>query len=495
MFETAEIGQKMAKEEYKQRVPELRTQLVQMQVRLRNFRFPVIVVVEGDDRPGVDGVINFLNSWLDPRFVHTHAFGDPSDEERERPRFWRYWQALAPRGQIGVYSSEWTTSLIVDLFFGRIGLHEAAERTEQIRRFEKALADDGAVIVKFWLHLRRGDLKKRLQKAAKRPEESWKIREVDELLCKHYRRVMGLAEEVLRKTNSKEGAWHLVESRCERYRDVVIAETLQQAVRERMEACQPAPQPKLAEAAELATPGTAEKVSILSTVDLSAKLDDVEYDKQILTEQGRLYKLAAKARRRGRAAVILFEGWDAAGKGGAIRRLAQSLNAQMYRIVPIAAPTEEERRYHYLWRFWRHIPRDGRFTIFDRTWYGRVLVERVEGFASEDEWRRGYDEIVDFEEQLINHGLAVLKFWLHIDRDEQMRRFKDREQTPFKQFKITGEDYHNREKWPSYEVAVNEMVAHTSTVKAPWHLIPSNDKKYARVQILRRMADGLATVL
>jgi AMP-polyphosphate phosphotransferase len=306
---------------------------------------------------------------------------------------------------------------------------------------------------------------------------------------------MGLAEEVLRKTNSKEGTWRLVESRCERYRDVVVAETLLEAVRVRLEARESAAEPEPAGDIKPAASAVPVTGSILSTIDLSMKLDDTEYDEQIRREQARLYKLASKARRRGKAAVMLFEGWDAAGKGGAIRRLAQSLNAQMYRIVSFAAPTEEERGYHYLWRFWRQIPRDGRFTIFDRTWYGRVLVERVEGFVSEDQWRRGYDEIVDFEEQLTNHGLAVLKFWLHIDQNEQLRRFQDREQTPFKQFKITAEDYRNREKWAAYEAAVNEMVAHTSTLKAPWHIVASNDKKYARVEILRRTADGLAAVL
>ncbi len=492
MFEIAEIGQTLSKEAYKERIPELRTQLVQMQLDLRGAPFPVLVVVEGDDRPGVDGVINLLNSWLDPRFVHTHAFGEPSDEEEERPRFWRYWRALPPRGQIGVYSNEWTTNLIVDRFRGRTGPREAAERAEQIRRFEKALADDGAVIVKFWLHLRRQDLKKRLAKAAKNPEEQWRVREVDRLLCKRYRKVIGLAEEAIAATNTKEGTWRLVESHCERHRNVVVAETLLQAVRARLNAAatpEPRGEPGLAESAATV------KGSILGAVDLSLKLDDAQYDRQMRKEQARLHRLASKARRRGRSAVVVFEGWDAAGKGGAIRRLAQSLNAQMYRIVSIAAPTEEDRAYPYLWRFWRHIPRDGRFTIFDRSWYGRVLVERVEGFATEDQWRRGYDEIADFEEQLAAHGMAVVKFWLHIDPDEQLRRFKDREQTPFKQFKITAEDYRNREKWADYERAVNEMIEHTSTAKAPWHIIPSNDKKYARVEILRRMAKALSAVL
>ena len=193
--------------------------------------------------------------------------------------------------------------------------------------------------------------------------------------------------------------------------------------------------------------------------------------------------------------ILALEGWDAAGKGGAIRRVTHALDARMYRVIPIAAPTDEERAHHYLWRFWRHLPRLGRITIYDRTWYGRVLVERAEGFASEAEWMRAYKEINEFEEQLTEHGIVLVKYWLHISADEQLERFKERETAPWKQYKITPEDYRNREKMNLYEQAASDMIARTSTEFSPWTLVEANDKRYARIKVLRTLCDRLDAAL
>jgi polyphosphate kinase 2 (PPK2 family) len=231
--------------------------------------------------------------------------------------------------------------------------------------------------------------------------------------------------------------------------------------------------------------------TILETLDLSKSLGKKKYDGEMAELQGRLNLLSRKATPRQVSSVLVFEGWDAAGKGGAVRRITRALDARFYRIIPIAAPTDEEKAHHYLWRFWRHLPRAGRVTIFDRSWYGRVLVERVEGLAGEDEWMRAYAEINDFEEQLAEHGIVVLKFWLHISRDEQLKRFKEREKTSYKQYKITPEDYRNRERWEAYEAAVNDMVERTSTEYAPWHLIEANDKYHARAKIVRIFCKAL----
>jgi polyphosphate kinase 2 (PPK2 family) len=196
-----------------------------------------------------------------------------------------------------------------------------------------------------------------------------------------------------------------------------------------------------------------------------------------------------------RRAAIVFEGWDAAGKGGAIRRLTRPLSARDYEVVSYAAPTEEERAHPWLWRFWRRLPRAGRMLIFDRSHYGRVLVERVEGFAKPDEWERAYDEIVDFERQLCEHGCIVLKFWLHISQSEQLARFRARQQTPYKKYKITEEDFRNRQRWDDYVRAVDEMVARTSTEHAPWHLVPANDKRVARLEVLKQVNRALERAL
>jgi len=193
--------------------------------------------------------------------------------------------------------------------------------------------------------------------------------------------------------------------------------------------------------------------------------------------------------------VLLFEGNDAAGKGGSIRRITQALDARTYRIIPVAAPTEEERAQPYLWRFWRHLPRKGRVAIFDRSWYGRVLVERVEGFCTHADWMRAYGEINDFEEQLVRNRTVVIKFWLAISQEEQLKRFKEREKIGFKRFKITEEDWRNREKWPLYEQAVCDMIDRTSTEIAPWTLVEANNKWYARLKVLKTVCTRIEKAL
>jgi polyphosphate kinase 2 (PPK2 family) len=211
--------------------------------------------------------------------------------------------------------------------------------------------------------------------------------------------------------------------------------------------------------------------------------------------QGELNRLGRRANRARTGTIVVLEGADAAGKGGAIRRITAALDARQYRVIQIAAPTDEERARHYLWRFWRHLPRLGRFTIYDRSWYGRVLVERVEGLAREAEWMRAYKEINEFEEQLVEHGIVLVKLWLQISDAEQLRRFQEREQTPWKQYKITDEDYRNRAKSHAYEAATNEMIERTSTDYAPWMLISAEDKRSGRVQVLRTLCDRLGAAL
>jgi polyphosphate kinase 2 (PPK2 family) len=234
---------------------------------------------------------------------------------------------------------------------------------------------------------------------------------------------------------------------------------------------------------------------MLEKISANKKMSEAQYRQQVEKAQMRLRELEFNIFKRQVPVLCLFEGWDAAGKGGAIRRLTEAMDARQYRVVPIAAPTDEERAHHYLWRFWRHIPRAGLVTIFDRSWYGRVLVERVEGFAREHEWMRSYLEINDFEEQLADHGIVLVKYWIHIAKDEQLRRFEDRKQTEYKQHKITDEDWRNREKWDAYEAAINDMVVRTSTRHAPWTLVAGNDKRFARVQILETLCDRLEKAL
>ncbi len=478
MFEATEVGHKTPKAEYEQRMPELRMELIQAQLAARQSDFAAIALFAGNDKAGCRAMVNRLHEWLDPRGLEASAFGTPTPEELERPRFWRYWRALPARQRLGTFTTAWTMRAAIRRINNEINDDEYERSLQRIRRFEQMLVDDGALLMKFWLHLPKPAMKMLLKKAEKNPDKYWQVTETDHKIYKAYDRSIPIYERAIRITSTGWAPWHLIESTDSHYRDLAVAEKLLESLNQRVD--HPEPPPTAVTAAKV----EADAHTILDTVDLSHKLELESYEKQLPRWQAKLSRLSRRATEKGVCSVLVFEGWDAAGKGGTIRRLIMPMNAEYYRVVPIAAPTGEELQHHYLWRFWRHLPRRGHLTIFDRSWYGRVLVERVEGFATAEQWQRAYEEINHFEEQLAEHG-PILKFWLHIDKDEQMRRFKRREQIPHKRHKITDEDYRNREKWNAYELAVNEMIARTSTSEAPWHLVPANDKRHARVEVIK----------
>jgi polyphosphate:AMP phosphotransferase len=490
VFEAAEVGNELSREEYEALEGSLRVDLLNAQYDLRRAGFAALIIISGDDRFGRTEVVDLLHEWMDARHLVTHVFTAPTEEERQRPRLWRYWLGLPPRGRIGVHLGGPGFGAIVDLLEGRSDEAAFERRVARVRRFEQTLADDGVLLLKFWLHVPRKVLKKRLKLAKKDPGRSWLVDEADRRILESYPEVMEASERLVRKTDTAYAPWQIVETTDSRHRDIVVARTILAALQDRLSGSRlPAP---AATPRQVAVAGA---LGPLDRVDLSASLPYDDYHEQLVELQARFAELARTAWDEGVSSVIAFEGWDAAGKGGAIRRLTRAIPAKVYRVVPVAAPSEEERSFPWLWRFWRQMPRAGRIVIFDRSWYGRVLVERVEGFAREDEWRRAYDEINDFEDQLVGHGWPVVKFWLHLDRDEQLRRFREREKTPYKKYKITDEDYRNREKWEAYVAAVNEMVARTSAGSSPWHLVAANDKRWARVQVLRRVCDALRAAL
>src|SRR5205823_240469 len=264
-----------------------------------------------------------------------------------------------------------------------------------------------------------------------------------------------------------------------RYRYLTVGKILLDALRTTL-----APRPATPKhAITPPAPSVIDNVKLIRDLDLLKKLPVKDYDRALEKHQGKLATLTRHKRFAKHSLILVFEGVDAAGKGGAIRRVTGALDARQYVTVPVAAPTEEERAFPYLWRFWRKVPRYGGITIFDRSWYGRVLVERVESYCSEFDWRRAYEEINQFEEQLVDDGTVLCKFWLQVSKAEQYKRFKAREKTPFKRFKITPEDWRNRQKWGAYEQAVADMVERTSTELAPWTLIEADDKHFARIKV------------
>jgi polyphosphate:AMP phosphotransferase len=499
MFEAAEVGRKLSKSDYKAQVPRLRSELLAVQQELRKASFPVIVLFAGVDTAGKGETVNLLNEWMDPRWIVTRGYTEPSSEERERPRLWRYWRDLPPRGRLAMFLSAWYSSPIRDRVAGRIRIAEFDSLLDQVAAFERALTDDGAIIVKFWMHLSKAAQKKRLKSFENDPLQRWRVTKAQWKHWAMFNKFVSAADRAIRRTSTDAAPWHIVEGEDERYRTVVVGTELLNAIRRGLDRSARLTPPRAgrggrqtrATVAVSALQRVDREFNVLDNLDLSQKLSDDEFDRKLAEQQSRLNLLQRRAGKRGISTVIIFEGWDAAGKGGAIRRVTGSLDARDCQVIPVAAPTDEERARHYLWRFWRHLSRAGRITIFDRSWYGRVLVERVEGFATEAEYMRSYGEIAHFEEQLVDHGILLVKFWIHISKSEQLRRFRERSRTPYKRWKITEEDWRNRKRWADYTIAVNDMVARTSTKVAPWTLVEGDDKNFARVKVVETFAEHL----
>ena len=491
MFESAELGHRVDKPAYDKQVPELRSALLDAQMHvLDRAEFPVVLLVGGVDGGGKGDVVNLLLEWMDPRHIHVNALGEPTDEELARPPMWRYWRALPPKGKTGVFFGSWYTAPIVDRVYGRIGGAAFTQTLSEIARFERMLVDEGGLVLKLWMHLSEKNQRRRFEKLESDPATAWRVNKEDWRNHRHYDRFRSVSEHALRDTSTAEAPWTVVEATDARYRNLTVGHTLLDGMvgrlkRKRVTLVRAAPPP--------APP--IDSRNVIEELDLSSKLSQAQYEKKLPKLQSRLNALSRDKRFRDHSCVLVFEGNDAAGKGGTVRRVTQAIDARRYDVVPIAAPTEEERAQPYLWRFWRHVPRKGHFTLFDRSWYGRVLVERVEGFAVEADWMRAYREIVDFEDLLTRSGIVVVKFWMAISKQEQLTRFRAREKTPFKRFKITEDDWRNRKKWDAYERAVCDMVDRTSTAPATWHLIEANDKKWARVKVLQIVADSIERVL
>ncbi len=486
MLETVNLKGKLGKEEYRTAQAALDLQLGEAQRKLRAAGIPVLVVFEGWDAAGKGSTIGRLVQPLDPRGFKVHNAGPPTDLERMYPPMWRFWNLLPPRGGIAVFNHSWYREV------WNAPIEEEAEPSlavayEQIRVFERQLADDGVVIVKFFMHISAETQSKRFKRLEEDPAFSWKVGKAEKRRSKHYDKYMILAEDMLRETSTSYAPWTLISGTDERLRSVRVAETLAAAFDTALN--RPAPPP--AKAPTLPP----QRSSPLDHVDLDLSIPREEYDKRLPALQAELRRLQYLCYRRRQPVMLAFEGADAAGKGGAIRRLTRKLDPRGYEVVPIAAPDGVEKLHHHLWRFWRALPKAGHFTVFDRTWYGRVLVERVEGFARSEEWLRAYREINEFESDLVAHGMVVLKFWLQISKEEELKRFNERQNTPEKQWKITEEDWRNREKWDDYRLAVSAMIEQTSTTHAPWTIVEANDKCHARIKVLETAVAAIGRAL
>lgn len=489
MLDMLDLSLKLDKATYVAERDRLALQLRSLQADCREAQLPVIIALEGWAAAGKGAIVKALRDSLDPRGFQVHPIFPPEPHELGFPWLRRFWLRLPEAGTIGLFYHSWYSHLLEDRLFGRLPDPQFPEATREVNAFERQLADEGAAIAKFFIHLGRDELKKRLKKYQADPFQAWRVRPEDWQQAKHYRQYRDLAEAMLAETSTGAAPWTLVEGNSRRWAVIkVLSETIATIAgaldRQRSQA---SPPPALPAQAEL-HPG---EPDLLARVNLSQALSRSKYERKLAEQQARLRSLQMQIHRQRLPVLVLFEGWDAAGKGGAISRLTGMLDPRSYEVHAFAAPTAEERAHHYLWRFWRWLPAAGTIGIFDRSWYGRVLVERIEGFATETEWRRAYQEINEFESQLMSSGMVLVKVWLHISPEEQLRRFQERKDNPFKQYKLTDEDWRNRERWPLYSVAVNQMVQRTHTPLAPWTLIAAEDKYFARVAVATAVADAI----
>ncbi|CAN5758373.1 polyphosphate:AMP phosphotransferase [soil metagenome] len=493
MFESAELGHTIDKERYDAEEPELRRALLAAQYELvKRAEFPVVILIAGVDGAGKGDVINVLNEWMDPRHLQTNAMRPVGDEPSGRPQMWRFWRALPPAGRVALFVGSWYSEPLVKRVYGEMKRAKLDQAIEEIRAFERMLTDEGTLVLKYWLHLSKEGQRKRFKELAKKKKTAWRVTETDWKHLGLYKKFHEVGERLVRETSTADAPWTIVEGADEHYRSLTIGRSILGAIRARLDA----------KARKVHSPRVPARVqpiddiTVLDRLDRTQKIEDKDaYRDQLAELQGRL-NLASRHKRFEKLSVVaVFEGSDAAGKGGAIRRVTQALDARNYDVIPIAAPTDEEKARPYLWRFWRALPQRGRIAIFDRSWYGRVLVERVEKFCSEADWMRAYGEINDFEGALVRNDTVVVKYWLQISKDEQLRRFEERKASPFKQHKITDEDWRNRERWDDYKVAVCEMFDRTSTVDAPWTLVEANDKYFARIKVLRTLVEAIENAL
>jgi polyphosphate:AMP phosphotransferase len=492
MFESAELGHKIDKATYDAEVPKLREALLEAQVDVAKLaKFAVIILIGGVDGAGRGETVNLLNQWMDPRYVQTHGMGEPSDEELDRPMMWRFWRALPPKGRIGVFLGSWYTWPILNHVMGHTKTADLDQSLERARRMERMLVDEGALVLKFWMHLSKDKQEQRLKALEKDLKTRWRVNERDWQHFALYDKFRVVDESVIRHTSTAEAPWTIVEGYDSRYRSLTVGRVILASIRNRLREIET----KITAVHAPPLMPSIDRLDILKTLDLDQKISKKTFQAELEKYQGKLALLTRSLKFKNITVIAMFEGHDAAGKGGAIRRITGALDARYYDVIPVGAPTEEERAQPYLWRFWRHIPRRARVAIFDRSWYGRVLVERVEGFCMEADWMRSYSEINDFEAQMVRHNIVLAKFWLSISQDEQLRRFKEREAIGFKRFKITEEDWRNRGKWDQYERAVCDMVDRTSTEIAPWTLVEANDKNFARIKILRTLCHRIETAI
>lgn len=484
MLEKVDLTRKIEDKEYKKKIAPLYEKLGIIQRSFWDDRIPIIIVVEGWNASGITMVISELIRYLDPRGFILHSIGSPRDEEKARPLLWRFWTRTPPRGRIAIFARSWYSRSLAEQASGISWKSRVKNSIKDIRNFERQLSDDGAIIIKFFLHISKEEQKKRLNERERSTLTSWMITQGDWDFHRHYDEYMPVIEEYIRETDTLYAPWTVVGATDPNYTNLKVYSKVVRAL-EKAQQLRGVQVGKKSGATIKKPPRR--RIQRLSEAPVHYVRQ--EYETYLQEYQDKIRDIQYLLYKRKIPLIIVYEGWDAAGKGGNIMRLVHSMNPRGYDVVPVFRPDQTELEHHYLWRFYRHFPPAGHITIFDRSWYGRVLVERVEGFCTNEEWRRAFNEINEMEGSYVENGGGLVKFWLEISRDEQYRRFIARQEDPLKQWKITEEDWRNRGKWDAYEMAVDEMLSRTSTPAAPWTVVESDDKYYSRLKTLRTVIE------
>ena len=496
MFESAALGRACSNKEFEEKAPQLRMRLFNAQLQCIERKIPVLITVAGLVGSGRGAIINLLSEWMDSKHVQNHVFWLVTDEEKARPWPWRFWRQLPAAGQTAVFYDGWYGEAMRQRCCKDVGENEFPASMHRWQALESGLAESGMAIIKLWLHLNKKDH----ARALKERQENRALVHFspsDKKIAADYDGMVSAASRAIMLTDRDNAPWSIIDAADPNFRNLSVVKAIIAGIERTIAAhdARAARLKVLESVPEVEEDARESLVSTLDAIDLSSVQAPEHYQKELKRLQKEIYQLSFRAYKKGISSTLIFEGWDAAGKGGAIRRLTAGTDARITRVIPISAPSDEELAHHYLWRFWRHIPRAGFITIYDRSWYGRVLVERVEKLTPKEDWARAYAEINHFEHQLTNNGNILLKFWLHISPEEQLRRFREREAIPWKRYKITDEDWRNRDKWPEYARAADEMFLRTSTEDAPWHVVPAENKKYARLMVLRIYRDALKRAL
>lgn len=477
------------KEELKTRLSDARNQLYDLQMKIKEHKVPVLALFEGWGTAGKGSTIGKVIRNIDPRFFKVVTMSEPTAEEQRYPFLYRYFKHIPEQGKFTFLDSGWMEQICRERLEKKNDEKEYGSRIESIRRFERQLTDNGYLVLKFFMHIDQEEQKKREERLLEHKDTRWRVSEFDRWENAHYKKCVKAFSQYMSDTNASTSPWYIIDASERKWAELQVLETMISNI-------QVALQNQAHSVPILQNVFPLEQIPRLSEIELKDKeLEEAEYKTELKKLQSELGELHNRLYRKRIPVIITYEGWDAAGKGGNIKRITEALDPRGYEVHPIASPEPHEKARHYLWRFWTRLPKNGHIAIFDRTWYGRVMVERLEGFCSENDWRRAYNEINEFEKEMKEWGAVIIKFWVQIDKDTQLERFEERQNTPEKQWKITDEDWRNREKWDDYEVAVDEMLQKTNTSFAPWHVLESVDKKYARIKALKIVIEEIQKAL